>query len=170
MKRKIDKIKNKRLVMGDINNLSSNEILVEQKGDTISLKERVNGEIKEVSGGSNEGGSLNLEYLDLNGLENENYFPGLLQASVSIKAKISNGQMEGNEIVGITTSMFAMLSSNMRDVKSICIDFTSIITQKMGSEVQFTTIENMLLSGGSVTKEQLAAIPRITKEQFYSLD
>lgn len=53
MKRKIDKINNKRLVIGGgINNLSNNEILVEQKGDSISLKERVGNEVKELSGGS----------------------------------------------------------------------------------------------------------------------
>lgn len=57
MKRKIDKINNKRLVMGGgINNLTSNEILVEQKGNTFSLKERVNGEIREVSGSNSGGG------------------------------------------------------------------------------------------------------------------
>lgn len=52
MKRKVGKLFNKPIVQGNENVLSSNEILVEQKGNTFSLKERVNGEIKEVSGGS----------------------------------------------------------------------------------------------------------------------
>lgn len=54
-KQKIKTINGKRLVVGNVNELTNNEILVEQKGDTISLKERVNGEIKELSG--NSGGS-----------------------------------------------------------------------------------------------------------------
>lgn len=51
MKRKVGELFNKPIVQGNENVLSSNEILVEQKGNTFSLKERVNGEIKEVSGG-----------------------------------------------------------------------------------------------------------------------
>lgn len=54
-KQKIKTINGKRLVVGNVNELTNNEILVEQKGDSISLKERVNGEIKELS--SNSGGS-----------------------------------------------------------------------------------------------------------------
>ena len=136
------------------------------------MKERVNGEIKEVSGSGspNEGENSNIEYLDVSGLENEDCFAGLLQASVSLKAKISNGLMEGIEVVGITMAMFAMMNSNIRDVKSVCIDFTSIVSQKMSGVVESMTVEDMLVSGGSVTKEQLDAIPRLTKEQFYSLD
>lgn len=51
MKRKVGELFNKPIVQGNENELSSNEILVEQKGNTFILKERVNGEIKEVSGG-----------------------------------------------------------------------------------------------------------------------
>ena len=56
MKRKVGELFNKPIVQGNENVLSSNEILVEQKGNTFSLKERVNGEIKEVSGGNSGGG------------------------------------------------------------------------------------------------------------------
>lgn len=51
MKRKVGELFNKPIVQGNENVLSSNEILVKRKGNTLSLKERVNGEIKEVSGG-----------------------------------------------------------------------------------------------------------------------
>ena len=63
MKRKIDKINNKRLVQGGgVNTLSDNEILVEQKDGKISLKERVNGEIKELSGNGNTNDSEEYKY------------------------------------------------------------------------------------------------------------
>lgn len=55
MKRKVGELFNKPIVQGNENVLSSNEILVEQKGNTFSLKERVNGEVKEVSGSSTGG-------------------------------------------------------------------------------------------------------------------
>lgn len=51
MKRKVGELFNKPIVQGNENVLLPNEILVERKGNTLSLKERVNGEIKEVSGG-----------------------------------------------------------------------------------------------------------------------
>lgn len=52
---KVEKINNKRLVMGiSPNELSNNEILVEQNGDTISLKERVNGKVTQITSGGNQ--------------------------------------------------------------------------------------------------------------------
>lgn len=57
MKRKINTINGKRLVIGNTNEVSKDEILVQQtKEGTISLKERVGGELKELSG-NNENNS-----------------------------------------------------------------------------------------------------------------
>ncbi|MBP3496799.1 MAG: hypothetical protein J6K33_03085 [Alistipes sp.] len=117
-------------------------------------------------GGTSES---NIEYLDVSGLGDESYFPALQQVSVYVKGKISNGQMEGLEVTGVTMGMFALMTADIRDVKAVSVDFTSIVSQKMGNEVQSMTVENMLVSNGNVTKEQLDAIPRITKEQFYDL-
>lgn len=58
MKKKITTIKNKRLVEGEENLLTKNEILVETKGDTITLKERDDsGKIKQLSGSSGSSSS-----------------------------------------------------------------------------------------------------------------
>lgn len=60
MKRKINTINGKRLVIGNTNEISKDEILVQQtKEGTISLKERVGGQLKELSGGSTSGGGNN---------------------------------------------------------------------------------------------------------------
>lgn len=120
----------------------------------------------QVGGGTSES---NIEYLDVSGLGDESYFPALQQVSVYVKGKISNGQMEGLEVTGVTMGMLAMMTADIRDAKAVCIDFASIISQKMGDEVHSMTVENVLVSSGNVTKEQLDAIPRITKEQFYDL-
>lgn len=50
MKRKVGELFNKPIVQGNENVLSSNEILVEQKGDTFSLKERKDNDVKVISG------------------------------------------------------------------------------------------------------------------------
>lgn len=53
MKRKIDTIKGKRLVMGGTNTLTKNEILVIETPDGIELKERdSDGKVKQLSGSS----------------------------------------------------------------------------------------------------------------------
>lgn len=131
-----------------------------------SVKVKTN--VAQSGGGS--GSASSFEYLDVSGLENESYFPSLIQASIYMKGKISSGQMKGIEITGVNMSMFAMMSSKITDINSVCIDFTSIISQKMGGEVYTTTVEDVLVSGGSVTKEQLNAIPRITESEFYNLN
>lgn len=105
----------------------------------------------------------------MSGLEEESYFASLIAGSLFVKAKLSSGLMAGAEVTGMTMGMFAMLSSQLENINSICIDFTAILAQKMGSEIQSMTLEDMLISNGTATKEQLAAIPRITKEEFYSL-
>lgn len=60
MKRKINTIKGKRLVMGGgTNNLTKDEILVTETSKGIELKERSSdGSIKELAGGSSEGGNV----------------------------------------------------------------------------------------------------------------
>lgn len=126
-------------------------------------------EIGAISGGSGEGGGSTVEYLNLEGLEIEEYFPSLLMASIYVKGEISNS-MGNMEVTGATIGMFSMLGSAIEKANAVCIDFSSIFTQKMGDEVHSISIEDMIISGGSATKEQLDAIPRLTKEQFYSLD
>lgn len=54
MKRKIDTINGKRLVIGNANEITKDEILVQQTKDgTVSLKERVGGELKELTSAEN---------------------------------------------------------------------------------------------------------------------
>jgi hypothetical protein len=59
MKKRIFTVKDKILVKGDENKLNNNEILVEDEGTLLVLKERVNGKIKTISKSSKE--ALNLQ-------------------------------------------------------------------------------------------------------------
>lgn len=52
MKNRIYKIKDKILVQGNENKLTENEILVKEENGYVVLKERVNGEVKSIAGGS----------------------------------------------------------------------------------------------------------------------
>jgi hypothetical protein len=54
MKKKINTINGKRLVIGNANEITKDEILVQQTKDgTVSLKERVGGELKELTSAEN---------------------------------------------------------------------------------------------------------------------
>lgn len=54
MKRKINSINGKRLVIGNANEITKDEILVQQTKDgTVSLKERIGGELKELTSAEN---------------------------------------------------------------------------------------------------------------------
>lgn len=54
MKNRVYKIKDKILVQGNENKLTENEVLVKEENGSVILKERVNGEIKSIAGGSTE--------------------------------------------------------------------------------------------------------------------
>lgn len=154
MKRKIDKIKNKRLVMGgSINNLSPNEILVEQKGDTISLKERINGEIKEVSGNSNE--SNGYVYYDLRNASFEAKTMFLSYCALMVRFDGADKYTipplgiggEGLDETYVNKTLAAMTDLELE------ID--------MGEGL--IKVRDVISMGGM-------SFPEITKEQFYSLE
>ena len=52
MKNRIYKIKDKILVRGNENELTKYEVLVKEENGSVVLKERVNGEVKSIAGGS----------------------------------------------------------------------------------------------------------------------
>ena len=73
MKKRVYKIKDKILVQGDENLLTEDEVLVKEENGSVLLKERVNGEVKDIVGGgststngSNE--SIGLKSINLDSL------------------------------------------------------------------------------------------------------
>ena len=74
-----NKIRGKRLVMGDENEVTKDEILIQDKDDKITVKQRgATGEIENISGGSGKHTGFNLEYYwvgSTNGKYNNGYQP-----------------------------------------------------------------------------------------------
>lgn len=124
-----------------------------------TLAEMVEGE----QSGGGAGTESTMEYLDVSGLDEGNLRRFLVYGYV---AKFSNN----GETIFYPTALVSTSSEFLPFLSAISIDFTTVITFTGTS--QNMTIKEVLLQTGStpITEEELAAIPRITKEQFYSLE
>jgi hypothetical protein len=179
MKRKVGELFNKPIVQGNENVLSSNEILVEQKGDTFSLKERVNGEIKEVSGSgsSNEGLGSNIEYLDVSGVDVPYEMPTLLGGLVKFtQTKFNSEELAYKGIADAFTMIKhggydGILKITALAIPTGILDLPIKVTYLPTGEVTDEGVTKDVLDaglGGLIT--QVLNSPRITKEQFYNLN
>lgn len=121
------------------------------------------------NGGNTE--SSTIEYLDVSGLDvanKESVWSTLGLYSISVALKVSG------YISYSPSSMYSALLGAPSDMNivAIAIDF-NLPTNAFGFEIM-TTKEYILSQkssdGSQITQEQLDAIPRITKEQFYSLE
>lgn len=116
-------------------------------------------------GGSGSGEASTIEYLDVSEIERTDTLKTLLVAS-AILVKIT---FQGNIIymppilyeVGAIASIEELTSV----AKYLAVDF-NLLTYSPG--LGKVNLNNCLVAFG-ITQEQLDAIPRITKEEFYSL-
>lgn len=129
-------------------------------------------EISTISGGSGEGGGSTIEYLDLSNVTTliGGYIPlKALVASMGYTVKIKNPNN------GLITLLGApALYSSFSDSQIPTLDFYEVEVNFKGiydgnANDGLMTYYDTLLAAG-VTQDQLESIPRITKEQFYSLD
>ena len=145
-------------------NFSSNEIFDYDFGalvypkyiKVISGSEVVSASVNFNEGGGSGNGSgeiSTVEYLDVSGINQEPYFTMLLITSFVSKNK-------ENGVVAISPSA-AMVGYNNSLIISLAIDFSF--------KTSNGTVLELLLNMG-ITQEQLDAIPRLTKEQFYNLE
>ena len=120
-------------------------------------------EIEGISGGGESGGST-IEYLDLTGLATlqVSYFA---TSSQELHLKMT---IQGQEIA--TVGPAAQLVSQGSSASTIYakIDFDAPIIMVQGTMRQDSKVRDYILS--KVSESELAAIPRITKEQFYDLN
>lgn len=108
--------------------------------------------------GSGSGEASTVEYLDVSGM-NANTKMRISLYSLYIKS--ANGIMPSGSII----SMWGNEEEPYNSITSISIDFDAPI--KTGN---ISSINEFIKLVGGFTQEQLDAIPRITKEQFYSLE
>lgn len=145
MKQKAKIYKGKRIVIGDKNYVTKNEIHV----NDIPQQDG------EASGGNGGGGNStsSMEYLDLSG----DSFGKEILPYFSTLAKVSKDGM-----VVILPTPFLMTEGYISPI-AIAIDFSAkvIIEEKI-------TIKDCLALQG-LPEDQLAAIPRITEEEFYNI-
>lgn len=115
------------------------------------------------SGG--ESGGSNLEYLDVSGVDG--YMKNAL-LYYSVLAKIQGDSVAYG--VQIQPSGFLLAASGMTSlVTAVAIDLVIPITKYASEESGVEKQELTTLDADSGFMEMLDAIPRITKEEFYSL-
>ena len=122
------------------------------------------------SGGSGESGGddSSIEYLDVNGFDitdKNSKYAFLVMYSNSIKAKTMG------YVAFCPSGMYdSMAGMSNIDILAVAIDF-NLPTNAFGETLK-TTKEYILSFPGDFgfTEEELDAIPRLTKEQFYSLE
>lgn len=124
-------------------------------------------EISTISGG---GGDSNIEYLDVSGLED------LVLGQIPLRAILTSAgyrcKYNHPNGTGINVDLVSQVTSWAEDIftfefLAVEIDFKANYTT---SAMGHLSIEEYLSGMIGVTQGQLDSIPRITKEQFYSLD
>ena len=131
---------------------------------------RLNG-VKDViiergSGGNSGGSGENtLEYIDVSGAN------GLVKTSIVQYAVYVKGYIEsyGAYMTGSTLYVLKQMASDAIDATSaIAIDFSNVVLMKMGDTIQNMTVAEAILQNGA-TQAEIDALPRITKEEFYTI-
>lgn len=160
MKKRVYKIKDKILVQGDENLLNEDEVLVKEENDSVILKERVNGNVKDIV----VKGGATLKYIDVTNTDGS--FIEVLRA-VSLLDKNILGE-SGNLTVLITPGRTFTAAPDIV-LTAVAIDFETI-TQlyPYGAELEPMPIRELLIKLG-ITQEALDSLSYISKEQFYDL-
>ena len=111
-------------------------------------------------GGSGSGEASTIEYLDVSGMSYEKM--DLIFNSYLVRFIYDN---KVQVVGGASLITIGDIESALMGVVAVAIDFNSLII-KGGDEID-TVLEDLI---HSFTQEQLDSIPRLTKEQFYSLE
>lgn len=123
----------------------------------------------QVGGGTSES---SIEYLDMRGIgdTNVNLRNGLVVFADIVKSKNEEGTYVGVCLYGIQT-IFGFSNNNATTSVAVAVDFSRHIKGKMnGGQELDMSIYDLLIMMGTATSEELDSIPRITKEQFYTLE
>lgn len=156
MKRKVGELFNKPIVQGNENVLSPNEILVEQKGNTFSLKERVNGEIKEIGGSS-------IEYRDISGINPLTRINLVDQVAFMVKLSA-----EGTTMITAPRQGYSIAEAvGLESIVAISTDLNAKSGTRTSDGLSSITLKEVLIQ--QKWWEEYNSCPTITKEEFYTL-
>jgi hypothetical protein len=134
-------------------------------------------EIKGITAGGGDapsGGESNIEYLDVSGLgeTNESLRNGLVMFADIVKSKNEEGTFVGVCLTGIQM-LFGISTNNTTTCVAVAVDLTRHIMYKLinGEGAVSITIAQVLTSlVEGITQADIDSIPRLTKEQFYTLE
>lgn len=140
----------------------------------IRLESAVEPSVAEVTfedeqSGGGAGTESTMEYLDVSGVDFVN--GGTKEGNLllySFMVKCNHTILGDNAVVPIG-QLYIAGTSNVTSVHALAFDFSAKCIISSVIESVNVTLKELLLQTGW-TEEMLAAIPRITKEQFYSLE
>lgn len=166
-KRKINILRGKRLVTGDPNLVTMNEIHVKDTSKGVEITERdKNGKLVNINMPSGEGDTPsggNIEYLDVSEIfanpTNPNIV-GVLGGALSVK--ITFNEMLIIAPIYYTLALLKDIQAVATNTKQMSIDWS---TRVVLAGESMTILELCLTK---LSQEEIDAIPRITKEEFYS--
>lgn len=119
---------------------------------------------KEQQGGTSGGGESNMEYLDVREIDFKT--GGTKEGNLIALCYHMNGNHESiGDFVLPIGQVYVVQTSKLSIVRYLAVDFSSKAIMSGG--INFTVGEMLKQTGW--TENELAAIPRITKEQFYTL-
>lgn len=100
---------------------------------------------------------------------NESLRNGLVTFADIVKSKNEEGTFVGVCLTGIQM-LFGISTNNVTTCVAVAVDFSRRIKGKGSDEEIGMSIAEILIMMVGATQEQLDSIPRITKEQFYTLE
>ena len=129
-------------------------------------------EIRGITAGGGSESASNVEYLDISGVSETNEYlrNGLVLFADIVKSKNEEGTYVGVCLNGIK-EIFGISNNNITTCVAVAADFSRHIKGKIngGPELEMS-IYDLLIKRETATAEELDAIPRLTKEQFYDLN
>ena len=124
-------------------------------------------ETKSISAGGGESGGSTVEYLDLSEGLNESWATFLIMSFIEVKG---HPTLNGQSVKVIApANVYKTLTGELLSLRQASIDFSMPIILSAGGQAQTATVADYLIQQGA-TQEKLDAIPRLTKEQFYTLE
>lgn len=142
MKNRIYKIKDKILVQGNENELTKDEVLVKEENGSVVLKERVNGEVKDIviKGGNSTTTEINVSSNSTLG-QSETFAPFLYQLSEEEKNEIINATMP----IVINTPNQTLTILNKSNISNVYL-LSGYVTVEVGDFPIMCTIQDNTLS------------------------
>lgn len=138
----------------------------EKKGTTDLINPQdFSAEIKSIeSGGGSGEGDSNIEYFAYN-----KEVSTLIECAAF--AQYIKAEVEGQTtfVTPFSMAMAEMMAASRAEVVAFGIDFNDRMVMKQGDMLQEYTILDSIMQNG-VSREEIESLPRITKEEFYSLD